>query len=212
MKQFKNLDITGPDEQLVALMEKVSAKSPDGWRRDDLVGNGIDMFSMFSFAHSESNGNPPVRLSLLHESGRLHLSNIVPDYGEHGGQLSKRQYNQILDKFARMLQGLNDSQLKMDITSDDAAITDQISDEAAALLNSFSTITNKSTGSMHPADFQRWAKFLIRVHKEDASLREDFLSNWLVEELEWPQEWADRLASEYRFARDLLQAYDGAPQ
>ncbi|OOV34833.1 hypothetical protein BV61_02040 [Candidatus Synechococcus spongiarum LMB bulk15M] len=209
MKQFKNLDIMGPDEQLVALMEKVSAKSPDGWRRDDPVGNGTDVFS---FAHSESNGNPPVRLYLLHESGRLHLSNIVPDYGENGGQLSKRQYNQTLDKFAKMLQGLNDSQLEMDITSDDAAITDQISGEAENLLNSFSNLANQSTGSMHPADFQRWAKFLIRVHKEDASLREDFLSNWLVEELEWPQEWADRLASEYRFARDLLQAYDGTPQ
>ena len=36
MKQFKDLTITGPDEQLVTLMEKVSAKSPDGWRRAGL--------------------------------------------------------------------------------------------------------------------------------------------------------------------------------
>ena len=212
MKQFKELTITGPDQQLVTLIEKVSAKPADGWHRDDSVGNGTDVGS---FSRNEGKDSPPVRLFLCHEPGRLCVSNIIPDYGEHGGQLSKSQYNRILDEFAEMVQALQssfDGQLTLDIASGDAAITDQISGEAAALLERFSSLANKSTSSMHPADFERWAKFLIKAYEEDSSLSEDFLLNWLVKELEWPHECADKLASEYRFARDLLQVYNGASQ
>jgi len=81
-----------------------------------------------------------------------------------------------------MVRKVNPS-LTLNITSGDANITDHISDEAVRLLENFSRSANKSSGAAHPADFERWAKFLIKLHNEDSSLGEDFLSNWLVEEL-----------------------------
>ena len=216
MKQFKSLTITGPDEQLGKLMDKISAsaKSADGWRRDDPTRYRPDETELpcFSFTRnaSEEDDLPSVQLFLTHKSGRLYVTNIVPGHGGNGGQLSESQYNQILDEFAEMVP--TTSQLTLNITSDDANITDHISDEAARLLENFSRFANKFTGSAHPMDFERWAEFLIKVHEEGSSLSGDFLSNWLVEELEWPHEEADKLTTEYRFARDLLQAYGKAFQ
>ena len=217
MKQFKDLTITGPDEQLVTLMDQISAKPADGWRRDDPTRGRLDETEppYFSFTRnaSEEDDLPSIHLFLTHKPGCLHVANITPDYSGNGGQLSESQYNQILDEFAEIVHPfLSDSQLTFDITSDEANITDHISDEAAKFLEKFSISANKSTGSAHPMDFERWAEFLIKVHGERSSLSESFLSKWLVEELQWPHEEAEKLTIQYSFAQDLLQTYDKALQ
>lgn len=212
MKRFKDLDITGPSEQLLALIEAVSESLPTGWHRDfeaearmekpDLTG--IDAW--FVFARDAKKGDPKSGLFLARERGRLHVPNIVPS----AGQLSMGQYNRVLDEFADVLrtQLPSGSQLNMHVTSDEASITDWVSKAAAELLQRFSTLANMSTGSAHPLDFERWAHFLIQVHREGSTLYSDSLSQWLVEELKWPPERAAELTREYEFARDLLRVYD----
>ena len=120
------------------------------------------------------------------------------------------QYNRVLDEFADMLRAHrpSDPQLRIHVTSDDAAITDWVSSDAADLLKYFSSLANMSTGSAHPLDFERWVRFLIQVHKEGSTLHSSFLSRWLAEELGWPPDRADDLARDYEFARDLLRDYD----
>ena len=211
MKRFKNLDITGPDEQLLALIDAVSTSLPAGWRRDFEAEAGIErdpagIDAGFAFARDAKEGDPKTGLFLARDRGRLHVPNIVP----LDGQLSIGQYNRVLDEFADILRTHlpSGSQLNMHITSDEAAITDWVSKDAAALLRGFATLANMSTGSAHPLDFERWAHFLIQVHKEGSTLYSDSLSRWLVEELEWPPERADELTREYEFARDLLKVYD----
>ena len=100
------------------------------------------------------------------------------------------------------------SDLDVRVTSDEAAITDWISSDAADLLEYFSNLANMSTGAGHPLDFQRWARFLVQAHKEGAALHSSFLSRWLIEELRWPADHANDLARDYQFARDLLKVYD----
>ena len=213
MKRFKDLDITGPDRQLLALVETISTNLPDDWRRDpeaearlaEVAREGKD--AGFAFSRDAKDGHPRIGLFLARERGRLHVPNIVP---LDAGELSMAEYNRILDEFAGMVRRYlpSEGQLKVQVTSDEATITDWVSVEAAALLQSFSTLANMSTGSAHPRDFERWAHFLIQVHREGSSLYSDSLSRWLVEELKWPSDRADKLAREYEFARDLLRAYD----
>lgn len=206
MKRFKNLDITGPDEQLLALIDAVSTSLPAGWRRDfEAEAAGADAW--FAFARDAEEGDPRTGLSLARECGRLHVSNIFP---LEVGQLSMGQYNLVLDEFAALLRTHLPlgSQLNMNVTSDEAAITDWVSADAAECLRRFSDAANKSTGSAHPLDFRRWAHFLIQVHRERPTLDSASLSRWLVEELEWPPERADELTKEFEFARDLLEVYD----
>ena len=44
MKQFKDLDITGPDEQLLALVREVSTNLPTKWRRNPEAEARMDRF------------------------------------------------------------------------------------------------------------------------------------------------------------------------
>ena len=213
MKQFKDLNITGSDEQFTALADAVSKHLPAGWRRDSEAEDRVDWLGRtgtdagYVFARDANEDESAVRLFLHCECGRLYVSNIVP---QDSGRLSMSLYNQILDEFAEMVRTRlpTDSQLDMHVTSDEAAITDWISSSAADLLQYFSSLANMSTGASHPLDFERWARFLVQAHREQSTLDSSFLSRWLVEELEWPEDEAHDLARDYEFARDLLKVYD----
>ncbi len=213
MKQFKDLDIIGPDEQLPLLVDAVSRDLPAGWQRDSEAEDRVDSLGRkgteagFVFARDATEDDPAARLFLHRERGRLRVSNIVP---RDPGHLSMHQYNAILDEFSETLRThlLSISELKMHVTSDEAAITDWLSSDAADLLTYFSNLANMSTGASHPMDFERWARFLVETHRERSTLHSSFLSRWLVEELGWPEDRAHDLARDYEFARDLLKAYD----
>lgn len=215
MKQFKELEITGPVEQMPSFIDHVSANLPTHWRRDFEAearleqANHVRKDSWFAFIYKSEDDEPSSNVFLTLESGRLYVPNITP---LEPGRLSIAQYNRILDEFADILHIHLplDSALKINVTSDVAAITDWVSPKAEELLDRFSNSANKSTGSSHPSDFQRWSAFLIEVHKEGSShrLSSDFLAKWLEEELGWSSERANELAIEYEFARDVLQAYE----
>ena len=213
MKQFKELDITGPDERLFALVDGVSANLPPHWHRDPESEARMNSHalsgeeSIFSFARDAKDDDPPARLFLHHQPGRLFVSNIVP---RDPGHLGMRRYNEIVDEFAELLRAplSADRELAIEVLDDDAAITDWLSTEAADLLSSFSNLANKSTRASHPLDYERWTRFLIQAHKERAVLDSTFLSRWLVEELGWSEDGANELARDYALARDLLRAYD----
>ncbi len=159
MKQFNELDIIGPDEQLLSLVEAVSRDLPAGWHRDSEVEDRMDWHGRqgteagFAFARDAREAEPTARLFLHRERGRLHVSNIVP---RDSGHLSMHQYNAILDEFAETLRAqlpLN-SEFTMNVTSDEAAITDWLSGDAADLLTRFSNLASMSTGDVASVGLQ----------------------------------------------------------
>ena len=213
MKQFKDLEITGLYEQSTSLIDAVSSGLPSGWHRDLEAEGRMDKIGLegtdagFAFARDATDGDPPAQLFLHYACRRLRVSNIVPC---DDGQLSMSQYNAILDEFAEMVRTHlpADTQVDIEVTSDEAAITDWVSSDAAKLLNFFSDLANRSI--VHPLDFERWVRFLLQTHREGSALHSSFLARWLAEELGWPPERAHDLARDYEFARDLLKAYDAA--
>jgi hypothetical protein len=98
--------------------------------------------------------------------------------------------------------------VEVSMSDEQVPITKWLSSEAATRLRRFSNAANKGTGSSHPLDFNRWASFLIQVHRDKSDLDAQTLLRWLVEEEHWPEDTADRLALEFEFAKDLLSAYD----
>ena len=214
MKQFKNLDITGPDDGLRALINHISENLPAGWNRDHKAEAVLDRLMRekgeeagFAFVRDAKDNDPPSGLFLDYDIGRLHVPNIVP---QESGALSIAQYNRILDEFAEILRNNlpANGELAMNTTTDDFTITNLISPKAEELLKRFSGCANKSTGSAHPRDFQRWAAFLVRLHREGSDLPVDILERWLTEELNWAPDMANKLVLEYEFALGLLRIYD----
>ena len=199
---------------MLAFINDVSANLPAHWRRDREAearleqANHVHKESWFAFIYKPED-EPSGNVFLALENGRFYVPNVTP---LEPGWFSIAQYNRILDEFADILRDHlpPDSALEINVTSDVAAITDWVSPKAEELLDRFSNSANKSTGSSHPSDFQRWSDFLIEVHKEGSShrLSGDFLAKWLEEELGWSSEKANELAIEYEFARDILRAYE----
>ena len=83
----------------------------------------------------------------------------------------------------------------------------EVGPEIARLLVQFSGAANQSSGSSHPADFKRWATFLVTVHRSGKRLDNDLLYATLREQ-GWPKEKASDLVSEFEFARELLSIAD----
>ena len=87
---------------------------------------------------------------------------------------------------------------------------DWMSPTSAELLKRFSRNANKSTGSSHPFDRERWHEFIIGLHAERREIDTEKLGRWLQDVERWSDEAAIDLIIEYEFGRDLLKQYDGS--
>jgi hypothetical protein len=142
-----------------------------------------------------------------HATSWLYVSNIVPIGAQ---QLTVDQYNNILrefeTRFAKPAAGLLG--VRVELSSAEQSLEDWLSPQSAGLLRAFSRGANKSTGSGHPMDRERWLNFLIALHRSGEDPNIGLIERWLVEEERWRDETTSRLLSEYEFARDLLSRFD----
>jgi hypothetical protein len=212
LEVFRELEVTGDTSVLDDFIDRVSRALPDGWSRNrarekdaKLVGG----HRLFAFHCKDVGRWPAADLFLARDYGRFKVTNIVP---EKAGSLSRSQYNAVLNEFAEQAirPAASALGLEVSVTDEHAPITRWLSAEATLLLRQFSENANKGTGSSHPLDFSRWAAFLIQAHRDGSELDAQTLLRWLVEEEDWPEDTADRLAIEYEFSHELLQQYDNA--
>src|SRR5207245_2329219 len=99
-------------------------------------------------------------LWLFADTTHLHVGNIVP---MDDRRLTYDEYNNILEDFFHkvVLPATADRAVHAQLSADEVKIETWLSDGAASLLRAFSRAANKSTGSAHPADRERWEAFLI---------------------------------------------------
>lgn len=160
----------------------------------------------FAFERGARDDLSNIGLVLWKEPDRLHVTNIVPI---ETGQLSHKQYNVLVQDFSNQVAAPVAARLglKLEISPATETLTDWMSEGTAKLLHRFSSLANKSTGSGHPMDRDRWLAFVIAAHKESGKAGY-YLERWLVEVEHWPPEAAMELAIEYEFGLDLLKKYD----
>jgi hypothetical protein len=82
-----------------------------------------------------------------------------------------------------------------------------ISEKSLKLLKNFSNEANKSTGSSHFCDRERWYDFIINSYvKYQENINSYELKQWLLNE-NWDEESVEKLVNEYEFAVGMLQHY-----
>ncbi|ABK43684.1 conserved hypothetical protein [Magnetococcus marinus MC-1] len=209
---FKDLDFTGNKKVLDGFIDSISAVKVAKWERwyegekriESMALSDDDRFIVFK--RTSHKGIPDVSLFLTYLKERLVVTNIVPEEGE----LTKAQYNEIIDDFVKSVVSENIAffDVLMTVTKGELPITHWLSQDTAALLDRFSKTANKSTGSSHPLDLQRWNSFIIAAHREKSNLDSTTLERWFVQEEGWGIDAATSLAIEYEFARGLLSLYD----
>ena len=156
--------------------------------------------------------------------GELKVGNIVPIEKD---MLSIDEYNAVLLKFySDIIKPYKERNIELDISQPSEDIfnpLDVISEIALSKLKAFCFGANKSTGSSHPNDQERWLDFICQTVDDERMFNYDTLAKFLHDEtywgkkpegffgvmgeFAWDEETAFELAAEYENACEVLKYY-----
>lgn len=206
---FQNLSFTAVDGDWVAVRDALISKATTPWHHDTemesrVVGSSNTMLAL----RRDGDENIPAAVVTLFPEGLsgYKVTNIVP---RETHALTERQYNAVLNDFTKRVVMSAVPGCDVRLSKDKESPRDWTSDAAANALWIFSLAANKSTGSAHPMDRERWMAFLVEHHRSGTdSLGPSLLARWLVEADNWPDDTAHDLAIEFESAIELLTYYD----
>lgn len=205
MQDYRDLEIH-PKGSLEEFIELVSNQLPPGWARSTETEDSIrsNMAHYFVFTCDGTRGPEAAALFFLkREDGALYVCNIVP---QAKFQLSRGEYNAILDDFrVGVLEALPCRDDHLVLAFSDKIEPSVILGEAGfKLLERFALTSNRSTGSAHPSDRQKWFDLISYVHRNEIEFGPHLLERYLVEVAKWPEDVASDIACEFSFGLGLL--------
>ena len=211
---FQDLFLVCAEKRRAELCEALRSGASSPWRhageRERELARASSVAPTFlAFDRRSEDGIAASGLTLREQPDGYTVANIVP---LENGDLSVSRYNDVLNDFLDRVvnPALTDSDVEVKVTPRRQTITDWTSSSAASALHTFSACANKSTGTGHPADQERWFRFLFAAYDTDSRLDTDLLGRWLVEVEDWPPEMAEHLTDEYRYSMDLLRSRAGS--
>lgn len=203
MKVFRDLTVSGSPDRLSRFLSSLESSLADGWVRS------IDLEQRVSAGPARCFVCPAgAELSAgavwfaQRDDSTWYVSNIVP---QTAGSLTYDEYNAILQAFYDKFVVPAATELTVEFTQAEQNLRNWMSPEAAEALERFSAAANKSSGSSHPADRERWLAFLLRIHRDRRWPDPTDLRRWLTEEEGWTEDAAFELIVEYEFSQDLLR-------
>jgi hypothetical protein len=212
LEVFQDLYIAGSDEALAAFVTRITDQLVPPWTRvlDDerQLARGIGSETTMIFRREPDAATPGAKLFLWCRSPAYEVSNIIPLVT---GELGRGGYNTVLQDFiVRVAEpAAAPSGVTLKTSASRQTLDDWVGPEAAHALRLFSSMANKSTGSGHPLDRERWFAFIAKAYAEDDRLDTSRLVRWLVEVEHWPDDEASDLAIEYEFGLGLLDYIKG---
>jgi len=202
MKTYKDLFINTNNLQIEDYIKKITDNLSGSWERDYANEENSKNLGEIAYCFRRKGDSllPGAGLSIFQKDKNVwYVPNIVP---KDSSQLNYDQYNSILTEFYdKYLAPLS---ADVSITSGDIKDKDIVGEKAAKSLNTFSSCANKSTGSSHPCDRERWFNFIVDACNTDINVDTDSLRR-LLQEQGWSEEHSIKLVIEFEFARDLLE-------
>ena len=224
MKTFRELYFRGDSAQLQNFTSEIRKYTTSEWEygREDKYSSSWIYFDYLG--NKVDNARVCISTGKYVLQGELKVTNIVP---LEKNQLNIEEYNAVLQKFYEdIIVPYKASNHEISITEPSADEFDPrtvISSKALKKLEAFCNGANKSTGSSHPSDQERWFDFICQTVDDgmmfDYSTLADFLqdeSYWgkkdpgflgVMGSFAWDEDHAYQLASEYENACMLLQYY-----
>ena len=200
MRVFKEMSIASGNKDISYLKDVLAKNCKAPWIYN-AVNYGANYINVEYFSESSCSAD----IALYFREDRYSVINIVPIYKD---QLSIEEYNEILDKFYDFLKTcVQETDFIINFSESDLlSKSDLMSDKTIQALDAFSKLANKSTGSSHPADRDRWYIFILQAfNSKDYQKLGDSLENLLIEDYGWPEDKAIKLVIEYEFAIGLLK-------
>lgn len=224
MKIYRELYFRGTSEQLSKFVEEIGEYAVGDWTLRERSGQWKE-YLFFDYKGEEVD-NACVSIYVGNEicTQELNVGNIIPMVKS---KLSVDEYNDILLKFYNdVIKPYKESGTELNIskpTDDTFNPTSVISEVALRKLTTFCNSANKSTGSSHPYDRDRWFDFICQTVDDGKIFDYSTLASFLQDEnywgnkpdnfmgvmghYAWDEEQAYKLASEYESFCDILQYY-----
>lgn len=207
MKEYQNLSIFVEEINSDELIEKIKieVERQKNWEG---ISGGDKEPNYIRFRYSNQEGTPIATVFIIEgPAGVFNLTQIIPI---KSGGLPKAFYNLILNNFKneiidRTLAGW-DKKCRVEVTTGTIKPEDKLPSAILNLLNSFVVAANKT--ALHPYDEDRWRQFLMGVHQSGIELGSSELQAFLIEDYDWPDDSAHRLAVRFEEAMELLKDYD----
>ena len=204
---FKDLTIFDAAKKIADIGKMLEEQLPSEWVRDHAREDDaqkLDTNKWLVFNRSVQDKIPAASLFFSAIDSDLKVTNIVPQTAR---ELSKQQYNSILTEFyeAATHPVCKVMSLRCELTHDELPLTNWLTEKAAEKLVRFSKCANKSTGSAHPLDRDRWFDFLVQVVSDGSDFDTGTLEQWLITIEHWPEESAYNIILQYEFGIDLLK-------
>lgn len=224
MKIFRELYFRGDAEQLQNFIIDIQKYATSEWnyRREDKYSSSWIYFDYLG--NKVDNARVCISTGEYALQGEIKVTNIVPLEKD---QLSIEEYNKILEKFYEdIIEPYTVSNHEISIigpSTDEFDPRTVITNEALSKLEAFCNGANKSTGSSHPCDQERWFDFICQTVDDEKMFDYETLANFLQDEsywgkkepgfigvmgsFAWAEEQAYQLAAEYENACMLLRYY-----
>lgn len=206
MKTFKDLFIRTGDSGILEYIERVTRALEEPWERayENEENSKYLGEIAFSFTRKADSTLPAAGLSIFQkDSATWYVPNVVP---VESGKLSYDEYNSIISEFYdKFLEPVSEAcNIGVEITSGNLRDEDIVGENAAKLLSRFSKLANKSSGSSHPMDRERWFAFVVEASKLQFDIDTGNLKRLLVQQ-GWSEESALDLVIEFEFGVDLIR-------
>ncbi|MRZ79045.1 hypothetical protein GKD14_16340 [Paeniclostridium sordellii] len=209
MKTYRELYFKGTQRQLSEFVEQIGAYATGNWSLRERSGRWKE-YLFFDYKGDEvDKACVSIYVGNDISKGELYVGNIIP---MEKSELSIDEYNAILLKFYNdVIKPYKERGTELNIsqpTSDIFNPMSVISENALKKLKLFCNAANKSTGSSHPCDRERWFDFICQTVDDDKIFDYSTLVELLQDEsYAWDEKQAYKLAEEYVNACEILQYY-----
>ena len=209
--QFRDLVIPGGQSKLNELADAVEQRLQPPWSRDREAESSPNLnlggAEYRVFKRDDTASGPGLLLFLIAQANDIEVANVVPT-GERN-ELTKQEYNDAIVQFssgflADSAQALG---LVVSLSPSELNMQDVLDETTYQALLAFSRASNRSTGSSHPLDREKWFKFIVGVYRNGSDVSSSDLERWLVLD-GWSEDVAWDLLIQFEFAMQLLRYVD----
>lgn len=209
MKTYRELYFKGTPVQLSEFVKEIRKFKGVNWK----VENQTDCWKNYLFIDYIGEKVDKARVSIhigdIAEDEEIKVGNIIP---LEKNELSIDEYNCILmDFYNDVIKPYKEAGTDLSISQPSDDIFEPltvISPKALEKLESFCSLANKSTGSSHPYDRERWFEFVCQTVDDDRIFDSSTLASFLQDENYWGEKPKDFIGVMGHYAWDEEQAYE----
>lgn len=209
MKTYRELYFKGTPTQLCNFIEDIKKFAVGNWRVEKQTSRWKDYLFIDYIGEEVDKARVSIYIANIEKDNEIKVGNIIP---LEKNQLNVEEYNSVLIKFySDVIKPYKENGTEIEIlkpSNDEFEPLTVISEEALRKLKAFCGSANKSTGSSHPCDKERWYEFICQTVEDRRIFDATTLANFLQDENYWNKKSKDNIGAIGDFAWSEEKAYE----